>query len=217
MKTFAPTYVINASWVLVLALPMAGAVAGESYSPPVDRSYPSNVYWGDTHVHTALSGDAYAMGARLMPDDAYRFAKGETVRASGGGEVRLRRPLDFLMVSDHAENLGVLPRLAAGDGSVPATEVSERWADALADHPPVRNVLLAQRLDAFESGRRLLLSAKAAHGDDYSLDEGFERSVWEEVIADAERHNDPGRFTAFIGYEWTARAAENKQIGRAHV
>ena len=210
MKTFAPTYVINASWVLVLALPMAGAVAGESYSPPVDRSYPSNVYWGDTHVHTALSGDAYAMGARLMPDDAYRFAKGETVRASGGGEVRLRRPLDFLMVSDHAENLGVLPRLAAGDGSVPATEVSERWADALADHPPVRNVLLAQRLDAFESGRRLLLSAKAAHGDDYSLDEGFERSVWEEVIADAERHNDPGRFTAFIGYEWTARAAENK-------
>ena len=210
MKTSIPTTANNASLVLVLALPMAGAWASEPYSPHVDHSYPSNVYWGDTHVHTALSGDAYAMGARLMPDAAYRFAKGETVRASGGEEVRLRRPLDFLMVSDHAENLGVLPRLAAGDGSVPATEVSERWARTLAEHPPVRDVLLAEDLDAFQRGWQLLVSAKSAHGDDYSLGESFERSVWEEVIADAERHNDPGRFTAFIGYEWTARAAENK-------
>ena len=210
MKNSIRISIDNASLVLVLALSLVGAWASEPYSPHVDHPHPSNVYWGDTHVHTALSGDAYAMGARLMPDDAYRFAKGETVRASGGEEVRLRRPLDFLMVSDHAENLGVLPRLAAGDGSVPATEVSERWAQALAEHPPVRDVLLAENLDAFERGWQLLISAKSAHGDDYSLDESFERTVWEEVIADAERHNDPGRFTAFIGYEWTARAAENK-------
>ena len=123
MKTSTPTYVTKAIFlVLALALPAVSAMAGETYSPYADHSYPTNVYWGDTHVHTALSGDAFALGARLMPDDAYRFAKGETVRASGGEEVRLRRPLDFLMVADHAENLGVLPRLAAGDGSVPAMQ-----------------------------------------------------------------------------------------------
>ena len=210
MKTLVPTYANHLPMVLVLALPAVNALAGESYSPHVDRSYPSNVYWGDTHVHTALSGDAYAMGTRLTPDDAYRFAKGETVRANGGEEVRLRRPLDFLMVSDHAENLGVLPRLAVGDGSVPETETSRRWAQALAEHPPVRDVLLAQSLDAYDRGWALLVSAKPAHGADYALDESYQRSVWDEVIANAERHNDPGTFTAFIGYEWTARAAEYK-------
>ena len=200
----------NASFVLVLALVVGSASAGEAYSPHIVHSYPTNVYWGDTHVHTALSGDAFAMGARLTPDDAYRFAKGETVRANGGEEVRLRRPLDFLMVADHAENLGVLPRLAADDGSVPETEVSRRWTDALAEHPPVRDILLAEDLDAYDRGWQLLVSAKPAHGADYALDESFERSLWEEVIANAERHNDPGTFTTFIGYEWTARAAENK-------
>ena len=209
MKTFTHTHANNTSLVLVLALPMASALASETYSP-VDHSYPTTVYWGDTHVHTALSGDAFAMGARLTPDDAYRFAKGETVRANGGEEVRLRRPLDFLMVADHAENLGVLPRLAADDGTVPETEVSRHWTDALAEHPPVRDILLAEDLDTYDRGWQLLVSAKAAHGADYALDESFERSLWEEVIANAERHNDPGTFTAFIGYEWSARAAENK-------
>ena len=91
----------------------AVANAAEPYSPPVRQDYPDNVYWGDTHVHTYLSGDAFGMGTRLSPDEAYRFAKGETIRATGGGDARLRRPLDFLMLSDHAENSAsrrVLPR-----------------------------------------------------------------------------------------------------------
>ena len=111
------------------------AKTGETYSPWVDDTYPTRVYWGDTHLHTALSHDAYILGARLTPDDAYRFARGETIRSSSGEEVRLQRPLDFLMVSDHAENLGVLPRLAAGDGLVPVTEASVRWAQAIARSP----------------------------------------------------------------------------------
>ena len=100
--------------VLISAL-VAGANAAEPYAPPVKHGYPNNVYWGDTHVHTYLSGDAFSMGNLITPDQAYRFAKGETIRATGGDEERLRRPLDFLMVSDHAENLGVLPRLAADE------------------------------------------------------------------------------------------------------
>ena len=138
--------------IRALALLPLSALAGETYSPYADDSFPTNVYLGDTHVHTALSGDAFALGTRLMPDDAYRFAKGEAVRATGGEEVRLRRPLDFLMVSDHAENLGVLPRLGVDDGSVPATETSRRWTPELANLPPLRDVLQAKGLDAYNRG-----------------------------------------------------------------
>ena len=122
------------AWLILMltAILPVGVSAEESYSPYVHQSYPTRVYWGDTHVHTALSHDAYILGNRLMPDDAYRFAKGETIRASSGRQVRLRRPLDFLMVADHAENLGVLPQLAAGGGSLPTTKVSRRWAKAIA-------------------------------------------------------------------------------------
>ena len=84
------------------------AAGGANYSPPSNQSYPTNVYWGDTHLHTNMSVDANGMGNRaLSPDDAYRFAKGESVRAHNGELVRLRRPLDFLVVNDHAVNLGV--------------------------------------------------------------------------------------------------------------
>ncbi len=79
--------------------------AAESYSPNVDDAYPDNVYWGDTHLHSYLSGDAFALGSRLTPEDAYRFAKGEAVQSTSGQPARLRRALDFLMVADHAENL----------------------------------------------------------------------------------------------------------------
>ena len=133
------------SRLLVLALTVMplGALAAEPYSPHVGQAYPDNVYWGDTHVHTALSVDGYIFGNRLMPDDAYRFAKGETIRSPGGGEVRLRRPLDFLMVSDHAENMGVIARIDAGDKSLSETEAGKLTVQSL-DYP----VSLAEALNA---------------------------------------------------------------------
>ena len=211
MKTATLAYISKAIFLAcALVLLPLDAPAGETYSPHADDSFPTSVYWGDTHVHTALSGDAFALGTRLMPDEAYRFAKGEAVRATGGEEVRLRRPLDFLMVSDHAENLGVLPRLAVDDGWVPATEASRRWAEELAALPPLRDVLQAKDLDEYNRGFLLMAVTKGAHGADYGLDRPSRHAVWEGVIANAERHNDPGTFTAFIGYEWSARATLNK-------
>ncbi|MCY4060130.1 MAG: DUF3604 domain-containing protein, partial [Gammaproteobacteria bacterium] len=82
-----------------LAFAAATTAADDAYSPAVRDAYPDTVYWGDTHVHTYLSGDAFGMGNRTTPDTAYRFAKGEEVVSAGGKPARLRRPLDFLMIS----------------------------------------------------------------------------------------------------------------------
>ena len=206
MDTIAWNHARNAlPFLLALTILPLSATAEESYSPNIDPSYPSNVYWGDTHVHTALSGDAFGTGTRLMPDDAYRFAKGKKIQATGGEEVRLRRPLDFLMVSDHAENLGVLSHLVADDGSVPSSEVSQRWSQFLAKVAPLSEILNMETFEAFNRGSDSLAQGKGAWQADYGVDSRFQYMVWEEVIANAERHNDPGMFTAFIGYEWSAR------------
>jgi len=221
--------------------------ADESYSPYAGQSYPTRAYWGDTHVHTAFSWDAYNGGTRVMPEDAYRFAKGETVTADNGQEVRLRRPLDFLMVADHAEGLGGTARLAAGDAFLMGTEEGRRMAKVLkAGGVRVADILGAKTDEAFLRlsntkyaflkfgtfgrsggvGRKPAAGAKkkpgvagkkgqakpSASSKKGSVsskwrpfsDERFRRSAWREVGAVAERHNDPGKFTTFIGYEWTA-------------
>ena len=84
------------------------------YSPYADRNFPTRPFFGDTHLHTSFSMDAGAFGARLGPRDAYRFAKGEEVTASSGQLAKLSRPLDFLVVADHSDNMGFFPDLLAG-------------------------------------------------------------------------------------------------------
>ena len=186
--------------LFAIAIP---AAAQESYSPYLDRNYPDTVYWGDTHLHTYLSGDAYSFGATITPDQAYRFAKGETTRASGGDDVRIRRPLDFLMVADHAENLGVLPALVAGDPRILSTKEGPLMAEMLAKRPTLPDLLRAKTRDEYEAGSKVIGAAKAISFRDYDLDETFKRDVWQGVVAVAERHNDPGTFTTFAGYEYT--------------
>ena len=188
--------------ILILSL-VAAANAAEPYAPPVSQDYPNNVYWGDTHVHTYLSGDAFGMATRTTPDQAYRFAKGETIRATGGGEARLRRPLDFLMVSDHAENLGVAPRLAAGDPDLLKAADSQRFFEVLAGAPAVSDVLGAKSLEEYNAGNLALGLSKTPRGD-YGIDDDFRLDVWRSVVAVAEKHNDPGRFTTFAGYEYSS-------------
>ena len=191
--------------ILALATALvAGTNAAEPYSPPVRHDYPDNVYWGDTHLHTYLSSDAFPMGTLTTPDEAYRFAKGETVRATGGEDVRLRRPLDFLMVSDHAENLGVLPRLVAGDPELLESADGPHIFELLAATPALPEVLGANSLEEYNVGTRALGNAKQAMGGDYGIDDDFIGDVWKSVIEAAERHNDPGTFTTFVGYEYTS-------------
>ena len=105
------------------------------YSPWAGRNFPSRPYFGDTHLHTSFSMDAGAFGARLGPRDAYRFARGDEVVSSTGQPVKLSRPLDFLVVADHSDNMGFFPDLLAGKPDVVADPSGRRWHDMMHDSP----------------------------------------------------------------------------------
>ncbi len=166
------------------------------YSPYVARTAQNNLfseglYWGDTHLHTSYSTDAGMIGNTLPPETAYRFARGEEVITSTGQRARLVRPLDFLVVSDHAANLGLAPMIAEANPDLLATEYGKRFYDMVKAGEGYQ----AFRIWGFEGvaqNRDLINSPKMA------------RTVWDREIAAADQFNQPGVFTAFIGYEWTS-------------
>ena len=181
-----------------LANEVIHSTVGSTYSHREISTYPDNVYWGDTHLHTNLSWDAYNSGNKnLGPEQAYRFAKGESVTAHNGMTAKLRRPLDFLVVADHASNMGVMQGLEKSDRELLNGSLGREWASVLKE---------IKRADASEDKIALRLSSQL------SID-GFikgsvatnnhRQSVWKKVTALADSHNAPGQFTAFIGYEWT--------------
>ena len=176
--------------------PSAGDVAEKEkiYSPYVERTvrnsdFAEGVYWGDTHLHTRYSSDAGMIGNRLGPDEAYRFAKGEEVLTSTGQRARLIRPLDFLVVSDHAEALGLAPYIAEGNPDLLATENGKKWYDM---------VNAGKGYEAFREWAGYMFTG------DPIKSPAMQRSVWDRQIEAAEAHNNPGRFTALIGFEWTS-------------
>jgi len=109
------------------ALPSDSQASPTGYSPYAERDYPTHVYFGDTHHHTANSGDAFMNGDRLSPEEAYRFARGEEVLSSSGVPAKLSRPLDFLVISDHAEGMGSMYEIYNGNPVMMADETLVRW------------------------------------------------------------------------------------------
>src|SRR6186997_462233 len=107
------------------------ALPKPAYSPYVGRDFPTRPFFGDTHLHTSFSMDAGAFGARLGPKDAYRFARGEQVTASTGQPAKLSRPLDFLVVADHSDNMGFFPDLFAGKPDLLTDPTGRKWYDML--------------------------------------------------------------------------------------
>jgi hypothetical protein len=199
---------------LVLALPAlahdAGMLDKESagkvfptkpaYSPYAGRNFPTRPFFGDTHLHTGWSFDAGTFGARLTPSDAYRFARGEQVTSSSGQPAKLSRPLDFLVVADHSDNMGLYTDLAAGKPELLSNPKGRRWYDMI----------------QAGKGGEAALEMIFAFGDGsfpkemiYQPDTSAYRSAWQGEIKAAEEYNDPGRFTAFIGFEWTSNAQAN--------
>jgi hypothetical protein len=169
----------------------------QSYSPYAGRNFPTRVFWGDTHLHTGMSMDAGAFGARLNPDDAYRFALGEELTSSTGLRVKLSRPLDFLVVADHSDNMGFFPRLYAGDPEMLADPTGKRWYDMIQEGGRKGVEVATEVIVAFSQNQFPPALASLPGSPAY-------RDAWDEALDAAEKYNDPGRFTAFIGYEWTS-------------
>jgi hypothetical protein len=170
---------------------MAGSLQAQEYSPYLD-DYPNQVFFGDTHLHTSFSADAGFSGTRLGPEEAYRFARGEEVKSNTGLRAKLEVPLDFLVVSDHAENLGLAPLAVAGDPSV-MSSVYGRELNAL--------LLAGKGGEAFATWRKSRAGGVDPMGGGA---EALTKTAWQMITAAAEKYNSPGAFTAFIGYEWTS-------------
>jgi Protein of unknown function (DUF3604) len=173
------------------------AAKKDTYSPYAQRNFPNRPLWGDTHLHTAISFDAGAFGATLLPPDAYRFAKGEEVISSTGQPVRLSRPLDFLVVSDHSDNMGFFPKLKSGAPYVMATEEGRRW-NTMINKGGQESVKAAAEMIVAFSQNKFPKALESLPGT------SVYRNTWDDIINAAEDANDPGHFTAFIGYEWTS-------------
>ena len=180
------------------------------YSPYATGSAPTKVYWGDTHLHTAFSMDAGAFGARMGPEDAYRFARGEEVDSATAGRARLARPLDFLVVADHSDNMGFFPDLFAGKPDLLADPTGKQWYDLAKAGGESGVKAASQIIDAFSRG-------KFPEALMYWPDSKNYKDAWSKTIAAAEKFNDPGRFTAFIGYEWTSQVPPGQNLHRVVV
>ena len=169
------------------------------YSPYAGRNYPTRPLFGDTHLHTGFSMDAGAFGARLTPRDAYRFARGEELTSNSGQPVKLSRPLDFLVVADHSDGMGFFPQLMSGDPELLGTPQGRKWYDQIRGGQGA-----AAAMDIIVSFGRGQMPA----GFPLPGTKAY-RNAWGETIKAAEAYNDPGRFTAFIGFEWTSNTGGN--------
>jgi hypothetical protein len=185
----------------VVALASAADLRAQDIPPPTgkkidyssypSKDFPNRVYFGDTHLHTSYSTDAGMIGNTLGPEEAYRFARGEEVKSSTGLPAKLQRPLDLLVVADHSENLGLAPQIANSDPEL----LKSDWGRKVYDL-----VKAGKGLEAFNEWVKRL----NARDDPFKGNEAVTRKMWEQETAAAEKYNEPGRFTAFIGFEWTS-------------
>jgi Protein of unknown function (DUF3604) len=170
---------------------------GRPYSPYADRGFPTQVFFGDTHVHTALSADAGGGGTRLLPRDSYRFARGEQVTSNTGQPVKLRTPFDFYMITDHSDGMGVITDIISGAPNIMADPEGKKYNE-----------------EFNAGGERALRAAQKLTGDfaqgkispvlNYQPGNPAYKRTWIDIVAAAEEFNDPGKFTTFIAFEWTS-------------
>jgi hypothetical protein len=162
------------------------------YSPFAGRDYPDQVLFGDTHFHTNLSFDAGLVGTRLTMDEGYRFARGEMVISNTGQPVQLIRPLDFLVITDHAELIGLAPMVHRSDPLLLADPWG-KWVHERFNEGP------EGRMEAFAN----IIEAGVKGINPFSSDEAA-RSIWDTFVTKADTYNEPGRFTAMTGFEWSS-------------
>ena len=180
---------------LLLTLIAAGCSGPRPTTTSVMAKEPTRLYWGDTHLHTSYSADAYFLGnATADPDTAYRWAKGlPVVHPSTGARVQIQTPLDFLVVADHAEMLGVPLKLMQGDSELAKTPTGRKWAAMMRE---------GRGAEVFEREFAAAINDNAPIADFDS--ERIKRAAWGDIVDAAQRHYMPCTFTSFIGWEWTS-------------
>jgi hypothetical protein len=191
--------------LFTLPVTLATAADGQParpYSPYADIDYPTDVFFGDTHVHTALSGDAGGAGTTLMPDDAYRFARGEQVTSNTGLPVKLDRPYDFYMITDHSDGMGMITDLIAGAPNIMADPDGKKAHDAFKQGGKVAMKATQELISQFAQGT-------ISPALNYQPGNPAYARVWKELIQAAEDFNNPHQFTTFIAYEWTSLVKGN--------
>ncbi len=162
------------------------------YSPYAGRNYPDEVLFGDTHFHTNLSFDAGLVGTHLDVDAGFRFARGETVIANAGQPAQLIRPLDFLVITDHAELIGLAPMIQQSDPVLLADPWGKWVHERFNSGPEGRMEAFGSIIQAGTSGINPMASNDAA------------RSIWIDFVEKADTYDEPGRFTAMTGFEWSS-------------
>ncbi|MFK8021599.1 MAG: DUF3604 domain-containing protein [Pseudomonadales bacterium] len=181
----------------VLSLVIPESTLAVEYSPNIDQPPARQLLWGDTHLHTSDSSDAALRGNQLGGDAAYRFARGEEVLSTSGVRARLKQPLDFLVIADHSDGMGFTELLANGHPQIMAHDIGRRWFQMLKDGNNLQ--VSKEMIGGFSQG---ILPWK-------TNDPELMQPVWNKYLETAEQYNDPGRFTALIGYEWTSLVRGN--------
>jgi Protein of unknown function (DUF3604) len=195
---------VCAAALLAACGPQAPPTTAQQQPAAAGRPAPNplnNAYFGDLHLHTRNSFDAYIFNVRASPDEAFTYAKGGTIKHATGLDMKMNSgPLDFLAITDHSEYLGVLPAInTPGDpyASVP-------YANDLFSTDPVKvNAAFRKFGDALRTGKRM----------DEFADLRTVKSAWRDIIESAKKHNEPGKFTTLIGYEYTS-APEGRNLHR---
>ncbi len=188
---------------LVAGCDQVKQVIGKDAVAVKETEYPEKVLWGDTHVHTANSVDAFGFGVRLSPEDALRFARGEEVTSTTGVKAKLPRPLDFMVITDHAEGLGATKALYDAPRMLITDARMRRWYDMMHEGPEGSQRAMAELLDA--RGRNDLPDAMLNQSDTAERT----KSVWKSNMETVEEYNEPGKFTAFHGFEYTLMQGGN--------
>lgn len=190
-KTSVLSFTILCS-ALLSAAAFATDPAGEPDLNSGNANPLNNVYFGEQHLHTANSPDAFSFGTRNLPDDSYRYCKGEAVKKSTGGDMVQRgTPYDWCAVTDHAVFFGMFPLMLDDKNSLSKT--------------PIGKLINSGTDKGGEEAFNMIFEAVASGNPiPYLMDKKTMSSVWEEQKAAANRHNDPGKFTTLIAFEWTS-------------
>ena len=189
--------------LVAVSLGVALSTASD-YSTGVNTDYPKRVFFGDLHLHSNISADAHSMGNLLLTNaDAYRFARGEKVVASNGLPAQLKRPLDFLSVTDHAEFMGLFRMFTIEDPRLLNTDLGQAWLARYGTRPDP-NEPNPTRLMARNPNAAFVNSINNPDAERDAYPAELKSAIWTDVARTADEFNSPGIFTAFTGYEWTA-------------